>query len=151
MLDSISNILNNLEDERLFVVDVGCHKGHFRDQLFSVVRKPIYIVGIDPMNHDVSDKYDKYIKIAIDDVDSPTIKSFYEYIEPGCNSLLPMNIEIITHNDPNDTNKWFVNQEIEKLINKSDVAVDSLQNAIDFLGMNILKIHLIKVIHREMI
>lgn len=145
MIEHIANKLNSLSDDPLVVVDVGCHKGHFIDEFKSVVHKNLYTIGIDPLDFNVSHKYNVYIQAAIANVDIPTTKTFYEHIEPGCSSLLQMNKEIVSHEDQTSPSKWFVPWEIETVINELPVVVSSLENLLDQTEQKIKYIHYLKV------
>ena len=145
MIQHIVNKLNALSDDLLMVVDVGCHKGHFIEEFRSSVRKNLYTIGIDPLDFNITHKYNLYIQAAIANVDLPTTRTFYEHIEPGCSSLLKMNTEIISHEDQESPSKWFVPWEIEQVVNETPVVVSSLENLLDQIEKPIDTIHYLKV------
>lgn len=144
LLPQLIKKLNEEQDSPLFIIDVGCHKGHFRDELFSQVKSPMFILGVDPLDFNVTSKYNLYIQVAIANVDTPIVKEFYEYCESGCSSLMKMNTDVITHKE-SETNKWFVPWEIEELIFVHPVLVDSLAHILDSGREDIKRVHLLKV------
>lgn len=125
----------------LNLIDCGCHKGHFLTKFKREVNRPVYSIGIDPVNHPKESVYDKYFQMAVDNVDTPTIKKFYEYIEPGCNSLLEMNVDKVVHN--RSEVGWYVGWPIEKQKNCYDVEVDSLASFLE--TQDYFPIHLLKI------
>lgn len=106
------------------VVDVGCHKAHFRDAIRC--RKAIWSLGIDPCDYGVGAHFDLFLPIAVDDVADAQTRPFFHYIEPGCNSLLPMNMDLITHDPARPKGKWFVGWPIERVERVTQVPVHSL-------------------------
>jgi hypothetical protein len=122
--------LNHLKTDRIVFIDVGCHQGHFKDRTVEQLTKPSYWVGIDPVDHGVRHKYDAFFQKAIADVEMEEERLFFEYNEPGCNSLLRMNTELITHTVPSP-GKWYVPWEIEHLTRERNVKVNSLKKVLD--------------------
>ncbi len=130
--------------DSISIVDVGCHKAHFIDTCVPFYKKfkNVFTIGIDPINYNVKQKYSYYAEKAIDNVEREETVSFFEYVEPGCNSLLEMKMDKITHtkNQPG----WYVPWEIERLTNVRKVTVDNLKNIIkDIIPTEL--IHLLKI------
>ncbi len=124
----------------LNLIDVGCHKGHFKQKISSFYNLG-WSFGIDPCFYG-NFGYTYHLTCAISEVEG--IHSFYEYIEPGCNSLLPMKVKNVVHDRSHIG--WFVGWPIEKQTNKREVwttRLDSLikkyhleNSTIDFLKID---------------
>lgn len=128
-----------LRDTECNIIDVGCHKAHFLAEfksMFNVANS----IGIDPCNYGVAPWYTAYYQVAV--AEKEGVLSFNEYEEPGCNSLLEMNTDIVVH----DKSKkgWYVGWDIEKRVNKRDVEVVRLDTIIK-KHKNILPIHFLKI------
>jgi len=126
--EKLVEALNALEEEELLFVDVGCHKGHYWGKLQSHLKKPTFAIGIDPLDYSVQGGYNKFYNIAIDNVLKPTKALFREYNEPGCSSLLKMNVDDLSHDAKDYLKKWYVGYNIEDVIREFEVEVDSLYN-----------------------
>lgn len=122
------------------LIDVGCHKAHFLDEIMGYF-KINYSLGIDPCNHMVDYRYNKYYNVAIIN-DEPCKMKFNEYLEPGCNSLLTMKTDRVVHDRRQDG--WYVGWTIEKLIKIIDVDAKPLSDLIDETPQ-ILPIHFLKI------
>lgn len=107
--------LNASSEQKLNLIDIGCHKGWFMSETYHIVTKPSYWIGIDACDYGVcQNMYNQFYNLAISDVKEPTVMEFNEYPEEtGCNSLLKMNIDKITHNRDEYENKWYVERHIE--------------------------------------
>jgi hypothetical protein len=123
--------------EPLLFVDVGAHKGDFRRDFDPIFHKKKRIwVGIDPCFYSGVLEYDFFVEKAISDVETEKTQLFYEYIEPGCNSLLKMKTKHIVHfHNERKPGKWFVPRRIEKLTKRRKVKVDSLEHVLDTLKL----------------
>lgn len=115
------------------IIDVGCHKGHFIDD-FTHHFKGKFSIGIDPVNHGVANKYNKYYEVAISDFCGKS--KFNEYVEPGCNSLLDMKVDNVVH----DSSKygWYVKHGIEQKTNEYIVNVRTLKSIIEENNLEII-------------
>jgi hypothetical protein len=138
------DFLMSLDIPSFTMIDVGCHKGHFRDTIQAHIKHPMFWVGIDPMVYPETSGYDVFVSKAVDLVEDSKTQTFYEYVEPGCNSLSPMLVENITH-DRAQTNKWFVGWKIEELLKTRTVTVTSLQNILTQIGLPSKDLHFVKI------
>jgi FkbM family methyltransferase len=124
--DFVIDKLRQLKAENYCIVDVGARHGlllHLMKHKFDAK-----YIGIDPAPNTGHPAYDEFYSVAIDDVITPEIRKFYIYPdEPGCNSLLPMRKDIITHNLDEYDSKWYVEWDIEKNETVIDVPVISLE------------------------
>lgn len=130
MFDIIQDLLK--DKPRVNLVDVGCHKGHFIQRLRNAWPKEVRSIGIDPINYCITD-FDVYVCKAVDNVDRETTRGFYQYIEPGCNSLLQMMTKSVVHE--RGLPGWYVGWEIETNESHIEVLCDSLENILN--GNNI--------------
>lgn len=111
------------------LLDIGCHKAHFLDYFQGILNRPINSFGIDAIDYGVGGRYSFFLKKAVDDIETPQIKKFNKYIEPGCNSLLEMRRDIIVHE--RDKKGWYVGWDIESVHEQEDVECDSIKNILD--------------------
>lgn len=115
--------LRSLNVEQYCIVDVGCRGGDLVKLM-----KPNFqakYIGIDPSPNTGHPLYDEFYQVAIDDVSSPETRQFYIYSnEPGCNSLLPMRKDMVTHDLEEYDSKWYVGWDIEK--NEEVVSVTAI-------------------------
>lgn len=128
-------------------VDIGCHKGHYLSQVKSLgLKTPLITVGVDPCDYGIHSKYNYFINKAVDHVTVPGVQKFFEYIEPGCNSLLEMKTDKITHNVEEKNSKWYVAATIEKVTKIREVPVDSLDSILNSIGWAVeTPIHFMKI------
>lgn len=140
--DQISNYLNKIE--KLNIIDVGCHAADFLKAFKPTLISESFWIGIDPLHHTECDLYDIYINKAVDNVETETDKNYYMYALSGCNSLLPLNKDHLTHDRKEFNDKWFVIEHIEADENIKKVKTDSLENIIkehtDWNEIHFLKI-----------
>lgn len=125
-LQKISNILNKYD--KICVIDVGFHRGHFIESLLSwskIDRERFKIIAIDPFNYQVKHLYDRFFGYAVSDVEE--ITTFNTYDEPGCNSLLRLKTENQVSNLSD--NGWFCTYPITKT-GEIEVEVKTLNNII---------------------
>ena len=124
-------ILNALTDETINIIDVGCNTGPFIKEVKPNIKKKSYWVGIDPTDHKVGDLYELYLNKAVSNVKEDEKAIFTEYNDSGCNSLLDMNTDIITHDRTSSKDKWFIDRIIEQVIQKKEVVVTSLERILN--------------------
>ncbi len=134
MLEKIGEYING----PINLIDVGCHKGHFFQQIMALypINKSI---EIDPCHYGEFG-YTYHLTCAISDVEGS--HDFYEYVEPGCNSLLPMKISNIVHD--RGEKGWYVGRIIEEQTAKRTVETVRLETIIDS-HQDILPIDFIKI------
>ena len=128
----MTNIINKLSQyNKLNIVDIGHHKGHFIENFISKFPENIekYILAIDPHDYKTG-LNNKFIQKAI----STKIgkRKFFIYNEPGCNSLSEMLLE----------NKFQRPNEIIKTdeIEVECVTLESILNEENFDFIHYLKI-----------
>ena len=117
--------------ETLNIIDVGCNTGCFLREVKPHLKQKSYWIGIDPTNHKVGDLYDIYLEKAISNVEKDEKAVFTEYNDSGCNSLLDMNTDIITHDKKDKNEKWFIDRVIEEVVQKKEVTVTSLKSILN--------------------
>jgi len=115
---------------KINIIDVGCNTGTFLTYVKPLLKTDQFWVGIDPSDLGSSKMYDIYLNKAISDVVEDEKAIFTEYNDSGCNSLLEMNTDIITHERGN-TEKWFIDRIIEEVVLKKEVTVTSLEKVFD--------------------
>lgn len=99
--------------DKYLIVDVGCRGG----DLVKLIKHKFSAkyIGIDPSPGAGSSLYDEFYPVAIDNVTSKEMRTFYTYPnDSGCNSLLPMNKDLVTHDKSEYNNKWYVDNNIEE-------------------------------------
>lgn len=121
------------EFDTINIIDVGCNTGPFIKEVKPLLTKDSYWIGIDPTDHGVGNLYDLYLNKAISNVEKDEIAIFTEYNDSGCNSLLDMNTDIITHDRNDKNNKWFIDRVIEQVVKKKEVTVTSLKSILDWI------------------
>jgi hypothetical protein len=139
--------LNASDGPKLNIVDIGSHKAMFLDETRPIVRKPSYWIAIDPCDYGVCQgKYNEFHNLALSDVGVETTMQFNEYEEPGCNSLLTMNVDKITHDASEYDKKWYVARSIENRTAVRNVRVNSFYNVFkDHPILTKEPIHFIKI------
>ncbi len=118
--------------DRLNVLDIGHHKGHFAEEFSKKVApldKYLYCVGIDPIDHG-STSNNLFIQKAVSTKEG--IRKFHLYNEQGCNSLNEMLLD----------NKFQRPQEILKT-GETEVACVKLSKILQEL--NLKTIHYLKI------
>ncbi len=147
MIDDIAvEIINSLSDitGQFKILDIGCHKAGVLNSLRPRLSRSSHWVGFDPSNHNVGSVYNHYFEVAVDNVDAETQKVFSEFpTEMGCNSLLELNVEGITH-DKSEYNKKCWTTVTTDGMRKRPVKVNSAYNllkSINYTG----PIHFIKI------
>lgn len=128
VIDAAIQILN--EQSKVNIIDVGCNTGTFLTYVKPLLKTTQFWVGIDPSDLGSSKMYDIYLNKAISDVVEDEKAIFTEYNDSGCNSLLDMNVDIITH-ERGDNQKWFIDRIIEQVVQKKEVVVTSLEKVLD--------------------
>jgi hypothetical protein len=131
VVDKAISVLN--EQPKLNIVDVGCNTGTFLNYTKPLLKVPSFWIGIDPSNLGASKLYDLYLNKAISNVKEDEKAIFTEYNDSGCNSLLDMNTDIITHEKGNDE-KWFIDRIVEQVVLKKEVVVTSLERVCDTIS-----------------
>lgn len=144
MINDIFDILRT-KFKRINILDVGCHYAHWIQSLGKLLDgfEYVYSVGIDPIDFGVSSNYNIYAQVAIDNVKEPTEKLFFQYNEPGCNSLAQMNIDVVKHT--RDEPGWYVEHTIENLVKISQVPVVSLAQLVSMLPIAGQELHYVKI------
>jgi hypothetical protein len=146
--DKLIYELNNQPVNLINFIDIGCHQGVFMNTLQSRLNKNINSIGIDAVDHGVSNFYNVFLNIAIDNVKQPTTKKFNIYNESGCNSLLELNKDILTQTQSEYDTKWFVGgRDIDFNYTKQEdinVQVNSMFNVLSDLKFNDI-IHFVKI------
>lgn len=123
--------LNSLDDETINIIDVGCNTGPFIKEVKPHIKKKSYWIGIDPTDHKVGNLYELFLNKAISNVKEDEKAIFTEYNDSGCNSLLDMNTDIITHDRASSKDKWFIDRVIEEVVQKKEVVVTSLERVLN--------------------
>ena len=114
IFDNVINFLNDWPDTLLNIIDVGCHKGGFQQGFKPKLQKNNFWIGIDACDYGIGDRYNIFVNKAIDNVDADETRPFHEYSESGCNSLLPMNMDILTGDVSEYDKKWFLGKSDEQ-------------------------------------
>jgi hypothetical protein len=134
------NIATLKQYDKICLVDVGFHKGHFvndfiRDHGFD--RSKMRVIAIDPIKHNQG-SYDEFHQVAIST--EPGRAKFNIYDEPGCNSLHDLQtgkmVDKINHEG------WYCRYPIKK-IDEIEVDVVRLDTILETLQEPI--IHFLKV------
>lgn len=133
-----ADIIRPYLTEPIIVIDVGCHKGHFVDD-FTHHFKAEFSIGIDPVNHNVGSKYNKYYEVAISDKGGES--KLFTYVEPECNSLLEMKTKNVVHNK--EKAGWFVAHQIEDKMEEYTVKVVRLESLLE--ENSLIKIDYLKI------
>lgn len=124
--------MSQLEHSKYLIVDVGCRGGDLHrtmNNIRSTLTGELKYIGIDPSHS--PQEYDELYHIAVDNVSERIEKTLYvNPTDSGCNSLLPMNIDLITHDKDDYQSKWYVAASIEKNIGTEITTVDSLYNVL---------------------
>ena len=121
--------LNTLPVDKLTIVDVGCHMGHFQDGAIGSLAKPAFWVGIDPLDMGIGYKYNVFIKKAITNIEAETIMPFYDYNYAPCSSLMRMT-DNVTHDPAEYNDKWYAPFVFEGLKQVVGVHACSLKDAL---------------------
>ena len=67
-----------VEYPKINIIDVGAARASFLVELDQLVDlSKVFAIGIDPIDHGISEHYDKFYNACIDNVDSPTEMDFY--------------------------------------------------------------------------
>ena len=127
--DANIGLLKAFSQPPYLVVDVGCRGGDLPKALRW--KLPAHYIGIDPSREAIGNHHDEFYSIAIDDVSQEETRTFYTYsVDEGCNSLLPMNKEVITHDRNEYDSKWYVKKPIEFMEDRMSVRANSLKNVL---------------------
>lgn len=133
----VFDYIQSMDGPTLNMIDVGCNNGVFQTWVKDNIWKKTYWVGIDAVMHKDLDqsKYDEVFELAIDDVEFPEQQIFHVNIDSGCSSLLRIRSEIITHDasEANNPEKWYIDRDIETIIEERPVTVTSLKRVLDTL------------------
>jgi len=113
--DELKTILSDTPENGV-IIDAGCHKGVWISTIKEFILKKYISIGIDPIDHNVGNKYDYFFNYAID-VDEG-LRDFHIFKESACNSLFKTSKEI------DDLSLWYV-EEIE-IIKKETRTLESL-------------------------
>ena len=144
----VDTAISNLNEHPFInIIDVGCNTGTFLTYLKPKLKSESFWIGIDPSDLGVSNLYNVYLNKAISDVKEDEKAIFTEYNDSGCNSLLDMNTDIITHDTNKRQGKWFIDRVIEQVVCKKEVTVTSLEKVLDTLAFKIDRdiIHYVKI------
>jgi hypothetical protein len=142
--NKVIEILNSF-NKKVNIVDIGCHKAGVVSYVKPKLNNSSFWIGADPCNHGVGGFYDKYFELAIDNVDSELEGKFTEYPdEMGCNSLLELNRECITHNLDEYDKKWWIKANIEQREVSRQVKINSLYNILNSINFQD-QIHYLKI------
>lgn len=79
MTSTISSVFSELKKyQKINVIDIGACRASFLFELKKVVNlENVFSVGIDPLDHNVSNKYNKFYFACIDDVDTTEERDFF--------------------------------------------------------------------------
>jgi len=140
------NIFEKLKSyEKICLIDVGYHKGHFALKFleeYKIQRDEIYIIGIDPIDYrsEISDGHcDEFHQVAISTTQGKT--KFNLYDEPGCNSLHELNVDKRVDQKQSEDG-WYCRYEIKK-VDEIEVDVVTLKSIIESANQEI--IHYLKI------
>ncbi len=143
-LEVIASFFNASRMPKINLIDVGCYKGYFLDRFQSLVRKPIFSVGIDPVRWEHVLPYSAFIEGAVTNQPEGSY-DFYEYNDPMCNSLKKMNVDKITHDPAERSERYFVERHIETLTNVRSIEAAPLAALIQRLKMENEILHFLKI------
>jgi len=140
IFENVITYLHQWPDFKINIIDVGCHKAGFLHGFKRKLTKDSFWVGIDACDYGIGGQYDVFVNKAVDNVAKDEIRQFNEYVESGCNSLLPMNMEILTGDNSEYEKKWYIGKTAEQLsVVKEqktvtrDVNVSSLHSILSFM------------------
>ena len=80
------------------IIDVGFKDGYWFHSFKNYFHKECITIGIDPIDNKCSSDLNYFSNCAIDNVEKPTKSTFYIFDEPGCNSLIEKNEDLIIRN-----------------------------------------------------
>lgn len=144
-MKNIAQVISNLPDNRINVIDIGCHTGKVTKDFVSLLPRDKYVfsIGIDPIHHAPVYQFTHYVQAAIRNCASMEAP-FYQYSDPMCSSLLRMT-ENITHKYEERDTKWFGAHDFERLLNIRTVPVMPLSEVIEKYDLTNETIHFLKV------
>jgi len=153
IFENVLTFLHQWPDFKLNIIDVGCHKAGFLHGFKRKLSKDSFWIGIDACDYGIGGQYNVFVNKAVDHVLKEETKKFNEYVESGCNSLLPMNMDILTGDNTEYDKKWFIGKTTEQLsvvkeqkTTVRDVQVDSLAGILAHIPtVNQEKIHFVKI------
>jgi len=121
---------------KINIVDVGAARAAFLYELSKVFElNDVFSIGIDPLNHDISNQYSKFLNVCVDDISRRTeeTKTFYINSIDQASSLC-----IITSDNLSSEKKegkiYYTDDIIKKLtsiVDTIDVKVLNLSDIID--------------------
>lgn len=128
------------------IIDVGAARGALINEIVKPARPTdsYFAIGIDPLWHNSSHLYSKFLYRAIDNVNTIRLKKFYVNSDDQASSLLKMNYDQLS-NDRSEVDKFYI-PWANKLRNRLTILcmVSSLQAVADkYLAKK--KIHFIKI------
>jgi len=140
IFDNVIIFLNQWPDMILNIIDVGCHKAGFLNGFKPKIEKDTFWIGIDACDFNVRRKFNVFVNKAIDNIENDQVRKFNEYVESGCNSLLPMNMDILTGDNSEYDKKWYIGKTKEQLTivreqktTVRDVNVTSLHSVLSYI------------------
>lgn len=153
IFENVITFLHKWPDFNLNIVDIGCHKAGFMQGFKRSLAKNSFWLGVDACDWGVGGQYDVFVNKAVDNVEVEGMKTFHEYAESGCNSLLPMNMEVLTSDNSEYDKKWYIGKTSEQLsvvkeqkLTTREVKVDSLHSILsDVPKLKTGPIHFVKI------
>ncbi|MEM7200969.1 MAG: FkbM family methyltransferase [Planctomycetota bacterium] len=145
--ERIAHVLEAIPDPRIHFVDVGCAQGDYlRWYVQPMLQKPLFSVGIDPIDWPERAPYDRFVAKAVTNRDEGQY-DFYLYGDGdlACSSLARMVADHVTHDPTQADQKFYHPAAIETAQGKTEVEAVHLATIIEDAGLADAVVHFLKI------